>query len=249
MAPIGEPFVVLDSVDSTNIHAMQLASRQEVGHGTVFFAHTQTAGKGQWGRSWDAQTGSSILLSAVVDPAYIQGSTRFHLSMAAALAGIALLRELHCGEALIKWPNDLYWHDRKAGGILIEHAVRGGLCRHSVIGMGINLNQSSFDPSLPNPVSVFQATGIRNDPVLQARRLCQLLEAEWRRLASGAYDAVVSDYNERLFGKGRPMAFRAANVRFSGIIEGVDAEGIITVGRPLPTSYRHGELEFILSER
>jgi len=248
MAPIGEPFIVLDSVDSTNIHAMRLASGQDVGHGTVFFARRQTAGKGQRGRSWQAETGSSILMSVVLDTAGIEGGCGFPLSITAALAASDLLRDL-LGEAVrIKWPNDLYWHDRKAGGILIENILRGGHCRRSVVGIGINVNQACFDESLPNPVSIRQATGLSHDAVALARRLCAALERRLDELASGGRQSMLSEYNGRLYRRGREMSFRDMSGRFSGIVQGVSAEGVLAVERPHIAHYRHGELEFVTGQ-
>jgi BirA family biotin operon repressor/biotin-[acetyl-CoA-carboxylase] ligase len=248
MAPIGEPFIVLDSVDSTNIHAMRLASGQDVAHGTVFFARSQTSGKGQRGRSWHSETDASILMSVVVDPIGMEDACGFPLVMATALAGTDLLREIIPDGVSVKWPNDLYWHDRKAGGILIENILRGGLCRRSVIGIGVNVNQAGFDESLPNPVSIRQATGLSHDAVALARRLCAALERRLDELASGGRQSMLSEYNGRLYRRGREMTFRDMSGRFSGIVQGVSAEGVLAVERPHIAHYRHGELEFVTGQ-
>lgn len=248
MPPIGEPFIVLDTVDSTNIHAMRLASGQDVGHGTVFFARTQTAGKGQRGRPWHSEADASILMSAVADPVGVEDGCGFPLILASALAGSDLLQELLGFGASVKWPNDLYWHDRKAGGILIENILRGGRCRRSVIGIGININQTDFDASLPNPVSIRQATGLTHDVVALARRLCGALERRLGQLASGDRQAMLSEYNERLYGRGRRLSFRDRGGRFTGIVQNVSAEGLLALARPDIALYRHGELEFLTEQ-
>ncbi len=248
MPPIGEPFIVLDSIDSTNIHAMRLASGQDVGHGTVFFARSQTSGKGQRGRSWHSEANASILMSAVIDPVGIEDGCGFPLILAAALAGSDLLREWMPGEVSVKWPNDLYWHDRKAGGILIENILRGGRCRRSVIGIGINVNQSDFDDSLPNPVSMYQATGKTHDVIALARRLCAALERRLEELVSGGRQSMLSEYNGRLYGRGREMSFQDTSGRFTGIVQDVSAEGVLALARPEIAHYRHGELEFLMGQ-
>lgn len=248
MPPIGEPFIVLDTVDSTNIHAMRLATGQDVGHGTVFFARTQTAGKGQRGRSWQSEADNSILMSAIVDPVGTGDGCGFPLSVATALAGSDLLRELLPEAVSVKWPNDLYWHDRKAGGILIENILRGGRCRRSVIGIGINVNQAAFDASLPNPVSIRQATGRTHDVVALARRLCDALERRLGQLASGGRQAMLSEYNEMLYGRGGELLFQDHAGRFTGIVQGVSAEGVLALARPHVAHYRHGELEFLTAQ-
>ena len=248
MPAIGEPFITLDSVDSTNIHAMRLASGQDVGHGTVFFARTQTSGKGQRGRSWHSQADVSILMSAVVDPVGIEDGCGFPLILASALAGSDLLQELMPEGVFVKWPNDLYWHDRKAGGILIENILRGGRCRRSVIGIGINVNQAGFDDALPNPVSIRQATGVTHDVIALARRLCAVLGQRLEELSSGGREAMLSEYNRRLYGRCREMPFRDASGRFTGIVQGVSAEGVLALDRPHIAHYRHGELEFLTGQ-
>jgi BirA family biotin operon repressor/biotin-[acetyl-CoA-carboxylase] ligase len=245
MPTIGEPLIVLDTVDSTNIHAMRLASGQDVRHGTVFFARRQTAGKGQWGRSWHSEPDAGILMSAVVDPVGTEGGCGFALSVATVLACIDLLRGLLPGELQVKWPNDLYWHDRKAGGILIENILRGGRCRRSVIGIGINVNQSDFDPALPNPVSIRQVTGREYDVVALAGSLCGHLDGRLAELEGGGREAMLSEYNGLLFGRGRELTFRSDEGVFKAVVEGVDHEGVLTLLRPQPVRYLHGALEYL----
>lgn len=244
MPSIGEPFYVLEQVDSTNVHAMRLADSPEVGHGTVFFARSQTAGKGQRGRRWDAAPDSSILMSIIIDPSASHPECGFPLSMAVALAVSDWLRTYLGPEVLVKWPNDLYWQDRKMGGILIENIRRGPRCRHSIVGIGVNINQHQFDPSLPNPVSLCQATGKHYDPIPLARELCTYIEQRIRQLAYGPADVHLSDYNERLYGKGRVLDFHTAEGSFQGLVEKVDAEGVITILRPEAVPYRFGELSY-----
>ncbi|HUM64961.1 MAG TPA: biotin--[acetyl-CoA-carboxylase] ligase, partial [Chitinophagaceae bacterium] len=162
---IGEPFIELLSVDSTNNYALTQVRAGLAQHGTAFFAHEQLAGKGQRGKSWTAAPDSSLILSVVVDPHPLAIGQQFQLSACIALAGLALLRKYAGGNVAIKWPNDLYWRDRKAGGILIENIIGAktvetrsanedpsyGEWQWAIVGIGINLNQEFFPEELKNP--------------------------------------------------------------------------------------------------
>ncbi len=120
---LGLPFIELLSVDSTNNYALTQLHAGLTQHGAAFFAHEQLAGKGQRGKMWTAPGGSSIIISVVINPKPLQITQQFQLSACIALSVCEFFR-LYTGEAAtIKWPNDLYWYDRKAGGILIENII------------------------------------------------------------------------------------------------------------------------------
>lgn len=121
---------------------------------------------------------------------------------------------------------------------------QGQHCRRSVVGIGVNVNQQHFAPSLPNPVSLRQATGQRYDPILLAGELCGYLEQRIRLLATGQVDGLLAAYNERLYGKGRSLQFQAFDGYFTAQVQEVDAEGILTICRPEAVRYRFGELTF-----
>ena len=159
MLKIGHPIIELSSVESTNIYAMQMAHARLASPGTVYFAWEQTAGKGQRQKSWKSEPGQNLILSAVTTPEVAFRENQFRLSCSAALACRDFFSKYAGDETTIKWPNDLYWRDRKAGGILIENIIRGIHWEYAIIGIGININQTFFDPSLPNPVSLKQITG------------------------------------------------------------------------------------------
>jgi BirA family transcriptional regulator, biotin operon repressor / biotin---[acetyl-CoA-carboxylase] ligase len=196
--PSGSPFVELQSVDSTNnyarqlIHAAALPDRQDVAkHGMAVFSHTQVAGKGQRGKTWDSEKGSNIALSILIKPQGISINHQFYLSACAAVAVHEFFTTYAGDETKIKWPNDLYWQDRKAGGILIESLIGGqksetrssgpvvSKWKWAVVGIGININQTNFE-GLPNPVSLKQITGKSFEPLVLAKEL---------------YDVFVGNYN------------------------------------------------------
>ncbi len=105
----------------------------------------------------------------------------------------------------IKWPNDIYWKDRKAGGILIENFLRGDTWNFSVIGIGININQTLFSPHIPNPVSLKQITGKTFNVIDLAKELCTYLEARWQQLKVKSGDTLIAEYFSIMYKAGETI--------------------------------------------
>ena len=165
----GYPFIELNSVDSTNNYAMQQAKSGLAKHGTAYFAHEQTAGKGQRNKHWLSAKDENIILSVILDASGLLLSQQISLNVIAALAALNLFNNYTTKNFKIKWPNDIYWQDRKTGGILIENIIAGDVWKYSIVGFGLNINQTAFDTSLKNPVSLKQITGNTYDIVEMAR--------------------------------------------------------------------------------
>src|SRR3954464_2647230 len=126
-------------------------------HAMAVFTMEQTNGKGQRDKSWISEPGQNIALSLVIEPE-THFPALFLLSMAMAVGTVLFFRKYVADDVSIKWPNDLYWRDRKAGGILIENVWQGGIWKFAVVGIGININQARFD-LLTQAVSLKQITG------------------------------------------------------------------------------------------
>ncbi|MBK6828679.1 MAG: biotin--[acetyl-CoA-carboxylase] ligase [Chitinophagaceae bacterium] len=155
---IGTPFVELQSVDSTNNYAREQIHAGMAQHGQAIFAHEQWAGKGQRGRHWVSEKGQNMAVSILLQPKSLPISRQFELSAAIALTVHQTLAVYLPEDLTIKWPNDLYWQDRKAGGILIEnllssHDQTGSSWNWAIAGIGININQTQFlrsaEPGIP----------------------------------------------------------------------------------------------------
>lgn len=146
--------IPFDEVTSTNDVAM--VSPDLYDHGSILTAQRQTEGRGQRGNRWHSPAGENLMFSLVLEPHHILVERQFHISEMAALAAADAVRTATGGavECRVKWPNDLYVGDRKVGGILIEHTLHSEYLSRSVIGIGINVRQKKFDPSLPNPTSI-----------------------------------------------------------------------------------------------
>ena len=126
--------------------------------GDVVWADFQTAGRGQRGHEWHSRKGENLTFSVVLEPTFVPIAEQFAVSEVVALSLVDMLAEYGI-EARIKWTNDIYVGDRKLVGILIEHSLATSTLRRTIVGIGINVNQTEFDASLPNPVSMAQLLG------------------------------------------------------------------------------------------
>ncbi|NCT95148.1 MAG: biotin--[acetyl-CoA-carboxylase] ligase [Chitinophagaceae bacterium] len=244
--PLGQPFVELPQVDSTNIYAMELVQVGKAVHGTAVFAHDQTAGKGQQGKTWISEPHTNIILSLLLQPQPLHAGNAFALSTAIALGCHDLLKKYAGEESRIKWPNDLYWRDRKAGGILIENLIRGHEWQWSVAGMGININQTSFPEQQGRPVSLRQITGKRFDPVALARELCGYLQERWQQLQNGEAEALLEEYNRHLFLAGETVKLKKGSRVFQCRIQSVNQFGELCVEGAAEDRFRFGEVVWLL---
>lgn len=244
---IGHPFLQLRTVDSTNNYATALVHAGMAQHGLAVLAHEQTKGKGQRNKQWRSEAGQNIALSLVLQPPGLAPSQLFLLSMAVALGSFRFVKSVAGSETTIKWPNDLYWRDRKAGGILIENILQGSQWRFAVAGIGLNVNQTAFDPSYGRAVSLRQITGRSFDVVEAARQLCAEVDTAFRQLAEGATDMVAA-YNEQLFRRGQAVRFRREGRVFEATVERVDATGRLWVRHAVEEAFEVGDVEWVLGE-
>ena len=163
---LGAPLIELSTIDSTNIYAMAQIKAGLAKSGSCFRADYQTHGKGQHGRVWESSKGQNILCSYILELKKLDALKKWtptdQIGFSAAIAlGIRAFFDAYTnGDTKIKRPNDIYWRDRKAGGILIENLLKGKEWTWAVIGIGININQTVFSPEAPNPVSLKQITGL-----------------------------------------------------------------------------------------
>ncbi len=237
-------FTILDTVDSTNNYAMQQVHDGLAKHGMAWFATEQTAGKGQRGKNWASEKGKNIAMSLVFEPGQLKITSQFHLSAAIALAVFKFLKTYTGDEIKIKWPNDLYWRDRKAGGILIENKLQGKLWKWAVVGIGININQTEFDKDLLNPVSLKQITGKTFNVIDLARELQSLIMKD---LATGkTLNEILEEYNEHLYKINQLVTFRKAGVKFDTVIKEVSTQGKLVTVDAIEREFDFGEVEWVL---
>ncbi|MEX6688634.1 biotin--[acetyl-CoA-carboxylase] ligase [Danxiaibacter flavus] len=240
------PFIELLQVDSTNNYAMQLVQNGTATHGTAVFTGFQTAGKGQRGKQWHGAQGENIALSVLLNTGAIGISRQFALSAAVALAAHAFFTKYCVSDASVKWPNDIYWRDRKAGGILIENVIRGQEWQWAIVGIGLNINQSTFDTATGRPVSLKQITGKQFDVSGLAKELASMVISAFDELQHIPFAQILDRYNDVLFKKGEQVKLKKDSIVFECTIEKVNASGELEISGAPYGPFRFGEVEWMI---
>ena len=162
----------IKQTNSTNALLWRMVREESLPEGFVVQTDFQTGGKGQIGNSWESEAGKNLLFSMVLYPYHIVPDQQFLLSQIVSL-GIKKALDEYTEDITVKWPNDIYWNDKKLVGILIENSLQGNRIKSVVIGIGLNVNQLAFVSDAPNPVSLQQITGRRINRKLLLARICR----------------------------------------------------------------------------
>ena len=232
-----------DTTASTNDDARDEKYRE----GDVVWADFQTAGRGQRGHEWHSRKGENLTFSVVLEPTFVPIAEQFSVSEVVALSLVDMLAEYGI-EAKIKWTNDIYVGDKKLVGILIEHSLAATTLRRTIVGVGINVNQTEFDASLPNPVSMAQLLGkeLNAEEVLQCflKHLQENYEAlrEMQNLLHERYNSLLYRLNEL-----RTYALPSGE-RFMGAIRGTKPSGALAIENECGETkdYLFKEVEFVI---
>ncbi|RZK17300.1 MAG: biotin--[acetyl-CoA-carboxylase] ligase [Hymenobacter sp.] len=227
----GRQLVWLPACPSTNSVAQQLQRENRASEGCTVITGHQTAGRGQRGNQWEAAANENLTLSVVWHPTFLAATEQFSLSQAVALAALDWARRWlgASGETSlrVKWPNDLYAGNQKLGGILIENTLSGSKIQSSVVGIGLNVNQSDFP--IPTATSLSLLTGRHYDLAKAAARLLECLEARYLQLRAGRISQLRQDYLAALYRYQQPHQFLIDGQPTMGEIVGVEPDGHLAV--------------------
>lgn len=235
---------VFDEATSTN----DVIRGEKYPEGSVVVAERQTAGRGQRGNSWASEAGSNLTFSVLLEPEGLPAQQQFYISKIVTLA----LTDALTPEGIdtkIKWPNDIYAGDQKIAGILIENDLSGSSIKRSVIGIGLNVNQTEFHPSLPNPTSARQLTGKEHDRGVLLRNIYETLIDYYGMLAEGRFEEIDKLYAERLYRFGVPARYsEPGGYTYTGTITGVEPNGELAIAGEKGNikKYLFKEVEFII---
>ncbi len=227
----------------------------EAQHGMSIFTQEQTAGKGQRGKNWLSQKGANMALSILLNPYPLRIQDQFKLSVCVAVSVYEFFSNYAGDETKIKWPNDLYWRDRKAGGVLIENVVRTSdsgnkneqpQWKWAVVGIGININQTSFSADLPNPVSLKQITGKNFQSVMLAKEICSVLEKNYQLLMAGKFEHLFTYYQRHLYKRDKKVRLKKNNRLFETTIKGVSETGQLITQHSIEERFKFGEVEWLI---
>jgi BirA family biotin operon repressor/biotin-[acetyl-CoA-carboxylase] ligase len=205
----------IKTTNSTSTLLKQMAA--EGNPPDFIYAGYQTAGRGQTGNSWESEEGKNLLCSILLPP----DKNLYFLNIA---VGVALLRVI--GEDFsIKWPNDIYWQDKKAAGILVENAIIGNEIKYSIAGIGLNVNQTEFKSDAPNPVSLKQIRGREYDIESLMNRVLE----EVHKVLNEPEQDIWSYYKSHLYRREGWYPYEDKNCVFEAHIEDVLPTGEIVL--------------------
>jgi BirA family transcriptional regulator, biotin operon repressor / biotin---[acetyl-CoA-carboxylase] ligase len=240
-----ELFSILDTVESTNNYAMAQVYAGLATHGQAWFAKEQWGGKGQRGKKWLSTTGENIIMSIVLKPDAAFKDKPFYLSALVACVCRYFFAQLSNEIVQIKWPNDIYFRDRKAGGILIENNFSGKGWQWAIIGIGININQTHFDSDVTNPTSLKTITQKMYDPIVLAKQLQQVLLQKIANCTKNSLQPILDEYNIHLYKKEEMVFLKKENAVFETKIKSVDEYGQLLTENVLERKFAVGEVEWV----
>lgn len=235
----------LEEIDSTNRY---LKNYREEGDEEmiVVIADYQAAGKGQGTHTWESEKGKNLLFSIKVYPHWIPVRRQFVLSMAGALAVKDAL-DSYVENITLKWPNDVYWNDKKISGTLIENTIDSKGIKSCVFGIGLNVNQLVFHSDAPNPVSLAQILGHEVDRDEVLKKILDGFEKYYELLRRADYMDVSGIYHLSLYRRKGFHPYRDADGEFEGALVEVEDDGhlILHDRQGRIRSYAFGEISIV----
>ena len=221
--------IKLNAIDSTNTYLKRLAKETRLQDETVVVTESQLSGRGQMGNGWLSREGQSLTCSIFKEFKALSVERQFVISMVVSLAILETLNRFNVPVISIKWPNDILSANKKIGGILIENVLEGNFVKYSIIGIGLNVNETDF-PNLPQASSMKLETG-KNfvlEEVLKktTENVCEKL----KNLNEKYFSEMKLVYETNLFRKGKVSVFEMpSGSHFNGMIKGVSDIGELLV--------------------
>lgn len=226
---IGRNIIFLPRVNSTNSYAIEMLKNVNLSEGTVVRTAEQTNGKGQRGSVWKTEKTSNLTASLVIKPTFLNLKNQHYLYQVSALACYDVLAELldtSQFDIKIKWPNDILVNKQKVAGILIENHVTNSKLSWSVVGIGLNVNQTIFDEGF-NASSLKLITGKDIDIDMVLELLCKHFEKYYLQLKNNKFDLIKNEYLKHFFRLNNWMDFEIEGIVKTMYIGGVSDEGML----------------------
>ena len=222
---MNETFIHLNETHSTNSYLRELIMREkEQPEGTVVITDYQTAGRGQKGNSWESERGKNLTFSILLHPNHIPPGKQFILSQLISIAIVGVLKK-YDRHFTIKWPNDIYWKEKKIAGMLIEVDLTGSSLRNAIIGIGININQRHFKSDAPNPVSLTQITGKEHNLSELLEKILDSIVDEYNKYTPDNEEEIRQKYMALLFRNKGVYPYLYGEEIFNASIEGIEPNG------------------------
>lgn len=231
---IGQSLFFLHEIESTNTYANDLLKNVNPPEGTIVYTDNQTKGRGQRGSAWNSEIAQNITVSVVLKPTFLNLKEHFYLSKITALALYDVLAELLPNsqyDIKIKWPNDILVNQKKIAGILIENTIQQQGLQHSIVGIGLNINQSNFNDLNSTATSLKQLIDADFDRKIVLEKICQQLEKWYLKLKNNHFETIDESYKKQLFKLNEPAEFMDTKTQtiFSGTISNVTKDGKLEI--------------------
>jgi len=240
---IGKNFIFLDACESTNTYALDVLNSKNIAEGTLICTNNQTKGRGQQGNSWISEPNQNLIFSLILMPKWLKPNQQFYLTKIISIVIVDLLNKEIQNGFEIKWPNDIYYQDKKVGGILIENTINKQTLQNSIIGVGLNVNQKSF--SLPQATSLATIAGKNFDFQILLEKISQSFEAKYLQLKQNV-KTLDRHYLDLLYKRGDISWYEDKDGRFQAELIGVTEIGklVLKVKETLKT-YDLKEIKFV----
>lgn len=240
--------IELSKVNSTNEYAVDLLKSQDIPEGTVIWALEQYAGKGQGNKTWESEPGKNLTFTLLLHPTFLPPEKQFFLNEAIALGvldftGLFITK----GKNSLKWPNDIYAGNCKLGGILINNFISGMIFETSIVGIGLNINQTAFSSRIAHPVSLKMIINKEIELRTALIRLCQSIEFRYRQLQNADFKDLQDDYCKSLLGYNSWRNYLTGDLVKEGKIAGVTETGRLLVQNRESQilEFDHHQIEFL----
>lgn len=219
----------LNAIDSTNQYLKELSLSKVIEDFTVVWAHEQQKGKGQMGAKWVSEPGKNLTFSVLKKHDDLKVKHQFLLNISVSLAILDVLQRLSIPNLSVKWPNDILSGSTKICGILVENTLIGNQIQASIVGIGLNVNQLTFN-NLTNVSSLKLLLGRTLNLEELLKSIIEDLKAKFSDLENHKYEALTTAYEKNLFRKDKPSTFTNKNGKiFMGFIRNVSKEGKLIV--------------------
>lgn len=230
---VGKVIHHFEQLPSTNVYATDFITKNKPSEGTVISASNQTAGRGQHDSIWESTANQNLTLSIVLYPTFLLPKHQFWLSQAIALGVRDFIAMNTDKKVFIKWANDIYIEHKKVAGILIQNSISGTAIMNSIVGIGININQSEFGfEGNERATSLFLETQKNQNLDLMRHELFWHIETRYLQLKRNDIHKIQSDYMDVLYQYQERKAYELpTGERFMGTIEGISPNGQLVINR------------------
>lgn len=243
----------LTSTTSTNEYLHELISRDDsLTEGLVVWSDFQTSGRGQLSNCWESEEGKNLTFSMLFFPSFLPINAQFLLSQFVSLGIVDYLtNEVGMSDVTVKWPNDIYWKNKKIAGVLIENLLMGTSISHTIVGVGLNVNQKKFLSDAPNPVSMSNATKRVFNLELELPKLVASIKSRYLQLIKGDFSTLRAQYFNVLYRADNYYYYEDEKGSFAAKIDSVADDGVLTLKLVSGELRRYAfkEVSFIISNK